>query len=169
MEKKHTDLQYVLKNFYRVPVENIMTRDTWNMPTLPKDAHIEDVLSIMSARRHVWIMEKKGSKKVVGVITEKDLLNIMAPKRIQPYVIGGIDLTSLLLGNVRRAEDIMCKKLIVAHPNETIEEVLDKMRSFKLRRLPIVDKEGNLIGEITIKSLIIQFRKVLRWYRITKD
>ncbi len=165
----HRDLQYVLKNFYRVPVEHIMTKDLWNMPMLPKDASIEEVLSIMSARRHVWIMEKKGSTKVVGVITEKDLLNIMAPKRIQPYVIGGIDLSSLLLGNVKSAEDLMCKKLIVAHPKDKIEDVLDKMRSYRLRRLPVIDEHGNLIGEITIKSLIIQFRKVLKWYRITKD
>jgi CBS domain-containing protein len=169
MSDSHYDIQYVLKHFYKVPVETVMSKDVWNMPMVPKNAPIEDVLSIMTARRHVWVMEKKGSRKVVGVITEKDLLEIMAPKRIQPYVIGGIDLTSLLLGNVRTAEDVMCKKLIVAHPKETIEDVLDKMRSFKLRRLPVVDKHNNLLGEITIKILIIQFRKVLKWYRITKD
>jgi len=169
MSHKNKDIEYVLKNFYRVPVEHIMTKDLWNMPILPKDASIEELLSIMSARRHVWIVDKKGSKKVVGIITEKDLLDILAPKRIQPYVIGGIDLTSLLLGNVRKAEDIMCKKLIVAHPKDTIEEALDKMRSFRLRRLPIVNENGELLGEITIKSLVIQFRKVLKWYRITKE
>ena len=169
MSEDHKDIRYVLKNFYRVPVEHIMTKNLWDMPILPKDASIEDVLSIMSARRHVWIVDKKGSKKVIGIITEKDLLDILAPKRIQPYVIGGIDLTSLLLGNVRKAEDIMCKKLIVAHPNDTIEDALDKMRSFRLRRLPVVNEKGELMGELTIKSLIIQFRKVLKWYRITKD
>ncbi len=169
MSDKHKDMEYVLKNFYRVPVENIMNKNIWDMPILPKDATIEEILSLMSARRHVWIVDKKGSKKVIGIITEKDLLDILAPKRVQPYVIGGIDLTSLLFGNVRKAEDIMCKKLIVAHPKDTIEEALDKMRSFKLRRLPVINENGELIGELTIKSLIIQFRKVLKWYRITKE
>ena len=98
MESSHGDMQYVLKHFYKVPVENIMDSDVWNMPMASKDASIEEILSIMTARRHVWIMDKKGSMKVVGVITEKDLLEVMAPKRIQPYVIGGIDINSLLFG-----------------------------------------------------------------------
>ena len=169
MAESHKDMQYVLKHFYKVPIENIMDSDVWNMPMAPRNASIEDILSIMTARRHVWIMDKKGSMKVVGVITEKDLLEVMAPKRIQPYVIGGIDLSSLLLGNIKTAEDIMCHRLIVAHPSDTVEEVLDRMKSYKLRRLPVVNKKHELVGEITIKTLIIQFRKVLKWYRITKD
>ncbi len=169
MKKPHGDIQYVLKHFYKVPVENIMDSDVWNMPMAPKDSSIEEILSIMTARRHVWIMDKKGSMKVIGVITEKDLLEVMAPKRIQPYVIGGIDTRSLLLGNVRTAEDIMCRRLVVAHPQETVEEVLDRMKSYKLRRLPVVDSKHNLVGEITIKTLVIQFRKVLKWYRVTRD
>ena len=169
MKKNERDIQYVLQHFYKVPIESIMEKKIWDLPMVSKDAPIEEIFSIMTARRHVWVMEKKGSKKLVGVITEKDLLNVMAPKRIQPYVIGGVDLTSLLLGNVKTAEDIMCKKLIVTHPKDTVEEALEKMRSFRLRRLPVVDKENNLLGEITIKTFIIQFRKVLKWYRITKD
>ncbi len=169
MKKNERDIQYVLQHFYKVPIKSIMERKIWDLPMVSKDTSIEEIFSIMTARRHVWVMEKKGSKKLVGVITEKDLLNVMAPKKIQPYVIGGVDLTSLLLGNVKTAEDIMCKKLIVSHPQDTVEMALEKMRSFRLRRLPIVDNENNLLGEITIKTLIIQFRKVLKWYRITKD
>ncbi len=169
MKKDERDIQYVLQHFYKVPIKSIMERKIWDLPMVSKDTPIEEIFSIMTARRHVWVMEKKGSKKLVGVITEKDLLNVMAPKRIQPYVIGGVDLTSLLLGNVKTAEDIMCKKLIVSHPEDMVEEALEKMRSFRIRRLPVVDKDNNLFGEITIKTLIIQFRKVLKWYRITKD
>ncbi len=169
MEEKHRDIQYVLSHFYKVHVEAVMRKDLWNIPIAYPETPIEEILSILSGRRHVWIMEKKGSMKLAGIITEKDLLDVLAPKRIQPYVIGGIDLRSLLLGNVKTAKDVMCRKLIVAHPGETIEEVLEKMRSFRLRRLPVVDKDGTFLGEITIKSLIIQFRKVLKWYRITRD
>jgi len=169
MKKDEFDVQYVLKNFYKVPVKSIMKRKLWDLPMVSQDTPIEDIFSIMSARRHVWVMERKGSTKLVGVITEKDLLEVMAPKRIKPYIIGGIDLTSLLFGNVRVAKDVMCKKLIVAHPDDKVEEALNKMKSFRVRRLPVVDKDNNLLGEITIKTLIIQFRKVLKWYRITKD
>ncbi len=169
MKKEDYDLQYVLKHFYKVPIKSIMDRKIWDLPLVSQDTPIEEIFSIMTARRHVWVMEKKGSTKLVGVITEKDLLEVMAPKRIKPYVIGSVDLTSLLFGNVKTAKDVMCKKVIVAHPDETVEQALEKMRSFRVRRLPIVDNQNNLLGEITIKTLIIQFRKVLKWYRITKD
>ena len=169
MKKDEFDIQYVLKHFYKVPIKSIMDRKIWDLPLVSKDTPIEDIFSIMTARRHAWVMEKKGSTKLVGVITEKDLLEVMAPKRIKPYVIGGVNLSSLLLGNVKTAEDVMCKKLIVIHPEDTVEKALEKMKSFRVRRLPVVDRKGNLLGEITIKTLIIQFRKVLKWYRITKD
>ncbi len=163
----HEDIQYVLKHFYKVPVETIMKKDVWNLPIAYEDTPIEEIFAIMTARRHVWIMEKKGSMKLSGIITEKDLLEVMAPKRIKPYAIGSVDIRSLLLGNVLTARDIMVRKLIYCKPDSTIQEALEKMRSFRIRRLPILDDSGNLLGEITIKTIIIQFRKVLKWYRIT--
>ncbi len=169
MQKKHDDIQYVLKNFYRVPVETIMRKEVWNMPIAYPETHIEDIFSILSARRHIWVVEKKGSLKLIGVITEKDLLEVLAPKRIRPYAIGSVDIRSLLFGNILTAKDVMCKKVVTVHPSDTIETALDKMKSFRIRRLPVVDKEGKLVGELTIKTIIIQFRKVLKWYRITKD
>ncbi len=169
VSKRHEDIQYVLKHFYKVPVESIMRKEVWNLPIAYEDTPIEEIFAIMTARRHVWILEKKGSMKLKGLITEKDLLDVMAPKRIKPYAIGGIDMRSLLLGNVLTAKDVMVKKLIYCKPQDTVETAIDKMKSFRVRRLPIIDDSGNLLGEITIKILIIQFRKVLKWYRIMKD
>ncbi len=169
MEKKHEDIQHVLKHFYRVPVETVMHKDVWNLPIADENTPIEHIFSIMTARRHVWITDKKGSTKLKGIITEKDLLEIMMPHKIKPYMIGGYSLNSLILGNVATAKDVMVKKVISCHPNDSIEDVLEKMRSFQIRRLPVVDKSGNLVGELTIKTVIIQFRKILNWYRITKN
>ncbi len=167
-ERNHEDIQYVLKHFYKVPVDAVMKKDIGSMPIAYEDTHIEDIFSIMTARRHVWIVEGKDNLKLKGVITEKDLLEVMAPKKIKPYAIGGIDIRSLLFGNVLMAKDVMVRKVISVHPNDTIENALEKMKSFRIRRLPVLDDEGKLVGEITIKSMIIQFRKVLNWYRITK-
>ncbi len=166
-KRDHEDIQYVLKHFYKVPVETIMKKDIWNMPIAYPDTPIEDILSIMTARRHIWIVEKKGSTKLMGIITEKDLLDIMAPKKIKPYAIGGIDMRSFLFGNIIYAKDIMVRKIVSVEATDTIERALEKMKSFRIRRLPVVDNKGNLVGELTIKTIIIQFRKVLKWYRIT--
>ncbi|NPA75576.1 MAG: CBS domain-containing protein [Euryarchaeota archaeon] len=168
-DKDHMDIQYVLKHFYRVPVETVMRKDIWNLPIAYVDTPIEHIFSIMTARRHVWIVEKKGSMKLKGIITEKDLMEVMIPHRVSPYMVGSYNIRSLLLGNIRTAEDIMVRKVVLAHPKDTIEDALEKMMAFRIRRLPVVDKKGNLVGELTIKTLIIQFRKILNWYRITKD
>ncbi len=165
----HGDIQYVLQHFYKVPVETVMRKDIWNMPIAYPDTHIEDIFSIMTARRHVWIVESKKSMKLKGIITEKDLMEVMIPHRISPYMVGSYNVRSLLFGNIKTASDIMVKKLVVAYPNDSLEDVMEKMRSFRVRRLPVVDKKGNLVGDITIKTIIIQFRKILKWYRITKD
>ena len=62
----------------------------------------------------------------------------------------------------------MTTDLITVAPKQTIGAALTKMKRHHLKRLPVVSK-GKLIGELTMKSLIIQFKKVLRWSRILDE
>jgi len=58
-------------SFYDISVEEIMNR---NPSLIEKNASIYAVAKkVGMKRRHVWVVERKDSKKLVGVITEKDL------------------------------------------------------------------------------------------------
>ena len=48
----------------------------------------------------------------------------------------------------------MTKRPITTHPDTPIDDALKLMRESKVRRLPVLDKEGKLVGIITEKDLL---------------
>ena len=58
----------------------------------------------------------------------------------------------------------MSKPLITINPNSSIKEVTELMQQNDIRRLPIVDNKGKLVGIITAKDilrLLMEFLKSL--------
>ena len=47
-------------------------------------------------------------------------------------------------------------------------DALTKMKRHHLKRLPVVSK-GKIVGELTMKSILLQFKKVLRWSTILEE
>lgn len=60
----------LIPEFYEIPTKDIMDKRVVDLPLIEKDASIDRVLSILTGSDHVWIVESKGSKKLVGIITE---------------------------------------------------------------------------------------------------
>jgi len=48
----------------------------------------------------------------------------------------------------------MTKRPITTHPDTPIDEALKLMRDSKVRRLPVLDKKGKLVGIVTEKDLL---------------
>ncbi len=147
-------MELKLKELHEKKVENILDKRLMiNLPLLEKDASISSLLSVLAARDHVWIVEEKGSKKVIGIITEKDILRLLAPATLPKYVFGKKYGVSIEYGTATKASDIMCRQLIKCSPEDKVGDVLKKMVNAGLRRLPVV-KDGEIIGEITAHYII---------------
>ncbi len=82
------------------------------------------------------LVESRG--KIVGIITERDIVRRVAAKA-----------ASLKRIKVR---NIMTSKLVVIHPEATVEQALRTMAENKIRRLPVVDKKG-LVGIVSIVDI----------------
>lgn len=165
-----TDISALLKQFHQIDVGTIMKSKMWDMCFVKPDTPIEEVIGILSSRKHIWVVESLKSMKLRGLITERDLVDVIAPRKIDPYqfTISGHHFKSMLFGGVETAEDMMTMDLITVTPKMSIGKALTKMKRHHLKRLPVVRK-GKLVGELTMKSLIIQFKKVLRWTQILNE
>ena len=53
----------------------------------------------------------------------------------------------------------MSKKPVTASPDETIRDVLVKMKEQKIKQLPVVDENDQFIGEISLNHLIKEYSK----------
>jgi CBS domain-containing protein len=69
----------------------------------------------------------------IGIVTDRDL--VVKGLARHPQEIGAL-----------KVADVMSKDLIVAREDEPAEDVLRSMRSQGIRRVPVVDFSGDLIG-----------------------
>jgi predicted transcriptional regulator len=158
----------LISDFYELTVEQLMNDNLWDIPIVEKNADIGTVLNILSGRHHIWVINNKKKKELIGVITEHDILTTLSPKNFSPYVFGVPDIRSLQHGTVKIAEDIMSTKIITCEPDEKVINILKRMKKFQLRRLPVV-KNKKLIGEITLHRLIQKYYKATQYHSLAEE
>jgi CBS domain-containing protein len=85
-------------------------------------------------------------KKVLGMITDRDICIAVASRE-------------QLASQIKAAELINSKKVISCSPDDKIETALRRMKKNKIKRLPVVEKNGELVGILSITDLLISVRK----------
>ena len=162
---KHNKL---ISDFYELKVNQLMDKRVWDLPIIGEKEDIYHVLSILGARNHIWVVKDKENKELVGVITEHDVLSILAPKHFPSYVFGMPDIRSIQHGTAKTAEDVMSPRIITCEPEEKIIDALMKMVKHKLRRLPVIDNK-KLVGELTLHQLIRKYYAATQYHPMLED
>ena len=99
-----------------------------------------------SIKRAVEIMRRQdcgsvpvidGQRRVVGIITDRDIVLAAAMKSIPELKVSDY-----------MADDVEC-----ATPKEKVLEAEKKLRTRRVRRLPVVDKKQRLVGMLSIADL----------------
>jgi len=146
------------EKFYDMPVKNIMNRNLWDLPLIAKDADVAHVISILTGREHLWVVDSMENLKLVGVITLKNLLEILAPEMPHPYSSPSSFLKTIRKKMVCHIDDIMTKRPIWCKPTDKLRDVLSLMKKYRFRRIPVLEN-GKILGEITLKIIIAVFGK----------
>ncbi len=81
-----------------------------------------------------------GMRRPVGILTDRDMImEVMASER-NPHEV--------------RVEEIMSARLTTARDTDGVHQTLQLMRYKGIRRLPIVNGNGDLIGIVTTDDLL---------------
>ena len=155
-------------DFYELTVKQLMDKRVWDLPLIEVDDSIHHVLSILSGRNHIWVVQDKKEQELVGVITEHDVLSILAPKSFPSYVFGMPDIKSIHHGTAKTAKDVMCVRLVTCFEDDKIQHVLETMTKHRLRRLPVIE-DKKIMGEITLHQLIRKYYDATQYHPITED
>ena len=158
----------LISDFYEMKVNQLMDKRVWDLPIIGEKEDIFHVLSILGARNHIWVVKDKEKRELVGVITEHDVLSILAPKRLPSYVFGMPDVKSIQHGTAKTAEDVMADRIVSCKPDEKIVDALMKMVKYKLRRLPVID-DKKLVGELTLHQLIRKYYGATQYHPMVED
>lgn len=80
----------------------------------------------------VPVVEAGGSRKLVGVVTDRDIT--------VRHVAEGHD------SNECPVREAMSSRLVTARADDDIDDVMDTMGREQIRRIPVVDERGELVG-----------------------
>ena len=158
----------LIKDFYELKVHQLMDKRVWDLPLIAYNEDIYHVLSILGGRNHIWVVKNKETRELAGIITEHDVLSILAPKHLPSYVFGAPDISSIQHGTAKTAADVMCHRIITCKPDDKIIDALMKMVKYNLRRLAVVDGKI-LVGELTLHQLIRKYYGATQYHPITED
>ena len=88
----------------------------------------------------VVVEKKAGHNRPVGIVTDRDI--------VVEVVAAGVAPDSLTIG------DIMGQDLATVREGEGVFETMRLMRAKGVRRMPVVDSEGGLVGIVTLDDLV---------------
>ena len=146
----------MMEELYKIEAKEIMipVHDT---PFMAENATWAEFLAKLSSRAHAWVVNDADEMRVVGVVTEHDMLRyIIPPEQKRERILGAPRIEMLHEGSV--VQDLMTHNPVVCSPEETVADVLKKFSSFDIRRLAVVDENKRLLGELTIQLLVRNLR-----------
>jgi CBS-domain-containing membrane protein len=146
-------------NFYDIKVKDIMVSTISEIPRVNETAEMTQVLSSMKNKDHVWVMDSAEPTHLLGVITQSDTFAFFSPPLTSSLSFENPDPRSIQYGVTITAEEIMSKKPVTASLNETMREILVKMKEQKIKHLPVVDDHDQLIGELSLTDIIQIYSK----------
>lgn len=112
--------------------------------TIEGGAGIIDAARLM--REHhvgdlVVVEERPRGAVPVGILTDRDIVvGLIAP-----------DVPEL---PALRVSDVVADELVVAREDESLADVVKRMRTHGIRRIPVVDDEGVLLGIIAFDDVV---------------
>ena len=127
-------------------VADVMTK---KVVAIGPDTPIRDVQLLMEQRniRHFPILQSRAHQgrddELVGIISDRDVRLVGADHPRAPAGLRAVDPVSSL----------MSAEVIVAHPDDPIEEAAKVLRERRIGAMPVMD-EGNLVGIVTAIDML---------------
>jgi len=120
-------------------VQEIMTKDP---SCVTADASVREAAQVMSRENvgMVPVVERQSNRKLVGVVTDRDIAI--------RCVAEGKD------GSCRVADVMSSSKLATCSEDDEVDNVMQAMQTEKVRRIPIVDERGSLVGIVSQADVV---------------
>jgi CBS domain-containing protein len=124
-------------------ISEIMTR---NPTTVTPGTTVRDAAQLMQREDTgiLPVVESEGEKKLVGVVTDRDIaIRVVAEGRG---------------GDTRVSEVMTSSRLATLRPDADVDDVMDTMADQQVRRVPIVDERGALVGIVAQADIVRKAR-----------
>lgn len=136
---------------YGVTVGDIIGVKGSDVITIRPDQTLHDAARVLHDRRIGIVVVKEAGGKVVGVLSERDVVRAMAAH--------GAEAAGMAVA------DYMTRKVIVCRPFDHPKAVVESMKKNRIRHMPVVN-DGRLVGLVSIGDLL---KHLLDHHEIVKE
>ncbi len=118
-----------------------------DVATISADKSITECAAQMRSEHVGSLVIVDTEQKPIGMITDRDI---------------AIEVVALQKDAINtKVSDVMTTPVVTAQFDESMVVALARMREFGIRRLPIVDHEGKLVGVISNSNLVEELSSLL--------
>ncbi|MEM1598166.1 MAG: CBS domain-containing protein [Pyrobaculum sp.] len=109
--------------------------------TVTPDVTLEEAVEILAGHDVglLVVVDKENPKKVVGVLSERDVVRTIAGKAPLTVTVDKVATTH---------------SLIYVYVDDPVEAAAEKMAKYGVRHVVVLDKNGELYGVISIRDLL---------------
>ncbi len=142
-------------------VKDIMTKD---LITIKQQDTVEKCANILSKESFSGLPVLDDNGKLIGIVTEGDLIRRASKLPTPPYleILGGrifLESEKSYIESLRKSvgskvEDIMTKNVAVVYDTDDMNDAATMMVDKRVKRLPVLDSEGNLVGIVSRKDVM---------------
>jgi len=142
------------RTMVEIPVSDLMTRD---VVTIDPEANLKEAARRLSGLRISGMPVVDAENRVLGIISEADILSLAGVKKghtfkdVLRHVLGG-PLPVRKKGNT--VGEVMSSPAITTDPDRDIRAVAAILDEKRIKRLPVVDEEGRLVGVISRADIV---------------
>ncbi|HUF26811.1 MAG TPA: CBS domain-containing protein [Gemmatimonadaceae bacterium] len=119
---------------------------TMNPDVVTPDTTVRDAARMMKTEDVglLPVVESNGSKKLVGVVTDRDIaMRHVAEGHSSPEC---------------PVSEAMSGQLVTSRPDDDLDDVMDLMGREQVRRIPVVDERGSIVGIIAQADIVREAR-----------
>jgi CBS domain-containing protein len=122
-------------------VEDILRNKGNKVHSIQPQATLDDVVQALVRNNcgSLVVCEPSDNTRLVGIITERDILRACANHRCPLEQL--------------KVNDFMTRKVVTGSPRDDLERVMGLMTENRVRHLPVV-QEGRLLGLISIGDVV---------------
>ncbi len=135
---KHTWLDMSSDRLQNIHASDIMVRNVIHTTEDTKIREIERQMIKQGIGGLPVVREENGKKAIVGILTHRDIM--LARHAVS---IGGMDV-----------KDLMSHDITTVNEESTLLDILQKMEDKNIERLPVINKNGSLVGMVMHKNIL---------------
>ncbi|GLV92264.1 MULTISPECIES: CBS domain-containing protein [Streptomyces] len=136
----------------RYTVSDVMTHTA---VAIGREASYKEIVELMDQWKVSAVPVLEGEGRVVGVVSEADLLPKEEFRRDDPVLPDQLEEASKAGGVL--AEELMSSPAVTVHPDATLAEAARIMARKRVKRLPVVNDVGMLEGVVSRSDLLKVF------------